>query len=314
MAAGSRSALYATSQPGGVVSIEDHSLTTGDRWFVHSGTGTDGAGFGRNPDSPLATINYAIGLATASQGDIIYVMPGHNETIIAGTSCVIDKIGLSIIGLGRGANRPTLDFDNVSGSIEMDAASCRLSNVILNASIDDIVAAINVDASDCEIDHCYFTFEATGDEFITCIDIDAFDRCHVHDNVFETETGADGATEAIRLDETDETIIQNNIFRGTWTGAVIAAEGALSPRLMILDNIIYNSDTSAYCGIDMGSLSATGICARNIITALYAQAGGLAKLYRDGDLTSFANLFANAVSEKGVGNKDTTLIPATSST
>jgi len=308
---GQRAALFSRHQPGGVFNIVDIEEHPGDVWFVDSGTGTDGAGYGQDPDSPCATLDYAIGLATASQGDVIYIMPGHNESLTAATSCVVDKIGLSIIGLGRGMNRPIFDYDNTAGTIEMDAASCRLSNVILRASQASTVVAINVDADDCEIDNVYFTYESTGDEFITCIDIDAFDRCHVHDCLFTTEEAAGAATEAIRIDDTHDTIIERNVFKGTWTNAVILNEGALCARLLLLDNIIYNSDTSNYNGIDMGTLSTTGICAGNIVTTLYASA--VAKLYRDGDLMSMNNRFANAVSERGVGELDTTGIPATSS-
>ena len=66
-----KTAMFSRRQPGGVVNIESQDITTGDRWFVHSGTGTDGAGYGQNPDAPCATIDYAIGLCTASQGDVI---------------------------------------------------------------------------------------------------------------------------------------------------------------------------------------------------------------------------------------------------
>jgi len=309
-----RTALFSRHQPGGVFTVDDLGEHGGDIWFVDSGTGTDGAGYGQNPDAPCATLGYAIGLATASNGDTIYVMPGHNEALTAATSCVVDKIGLSIIGLGRGMNRPIFDYDQTAGTIEMDAASCRLSNVVLRASAASTVVAINVDADDCEIDNVYFTYESTGDEFITCIDIDAFDRCHVHDCVFSTEVGAGAATEAIRIDDTHDTIIENNVFRGTWTGAVIANEGALCQRLFIRDNIIYNDDTSVYNGIDFGTLSSTGIVARNIITTMYAQAGALTKLIRTGDMTWHQNTFANTVSELGVGAMGTTLVPAVSST
>jgi len=309
-------ALFSRKQPGGVHTIQDMVAHPGRVWFVDSGhaSASDTAGFGQSMDSPTATVDYAVGLATASAGDTIYVMPGHNETLTAGTSLVIDKIGLSIIGLGRGANRPTLDFDNTAASIEMDAASCRLSNVILKASEASTVVAINVDADDCEIDNCYFTWETTGDEFITCIDVDAFDRCHIHDNMFETEEGAGAATEAIRLDEAEDTIIEDNVFRGTWTGSVIASEGVLSTRLLILNNVIYNSDTSVYNAIDFGALSSTGIVAHNVITTMYTQAGAIVKMIRTGDMTWHQNTFANNVSELGVGATGTTLIPAVSST
>ena len=304
-----KTALSNRKQSGGMFAIEDQSITTGARWFVHSGTGTDGAGYGQNPDSPTATLDYAIGLAAASQGDIIYVMPGHNETITAATSCVIDKIGLTIIGLGRGSNRPTFDFDNVSGSIEMDAAACRLSNVILNASIDDIVVAINVDAHDCEIDNCLFNWEETGDEFITTINISAFDRTHIHDCVFDTEEASAGATDAITLTDANDTIIEGNVFRGFWSGGCIFGETTLSARLIIKDNIIYNSNTGNYGAIDMGALSSTGIVTGNVITSLYSQAAAVAKVVTKADFVWSNNWFGDTISERC-----TALSPATSAT
>jgi hypothetical protein len=293
-----------------VVDIEQHP---GNVWFADSGhaAASDSAGFGQSPDSPVATADYGVGLASASNGDVLYLMPGHNEAITAATSLVVDKIGLQIIGLGRGANRPTFDFDDTAGSIEMDAASTRLSNVILNCSTASTVVAVNVDAHDVEIDNCFFTWETTGDEFITCIDIDAFDRAHIHDNVFDVEEGAGTATECIRLDDANDVIIKDNIFRGTWTGAVIANEGALCARLLIENNVIYNSDTSVYCGIDFGSLSSTGIARHNAVTALYATT--LAKLIRTGDMTWHDNTFANAVSEGASGQKHAAAVPATTS-
>lgn len=300
-----RTALFSRVQPGGVYTISDIEQHPGDVWFVCSTTGSDSAGYGQSPDTPTATLDYAIGLATASQGDVIYVLPGHNETITAGTSCVIDKIGLSIIGLGRGANRPTFDFDNTAGSIEMDAASCRLSNVILRASVSATVVAINVDAHYCEIDNCLFTYEDTGDEFITCVDINAFDFTHVHDCVFDTETGSAQATEAIHLIDTNDVTIERNVFRGTWSDAAIFCETTLSARLVIKDNVIYNSDTSVYAGIDGGALNTTGMVIGNNITSLYATT--VAKVVRLGNLTFHGNTYANAVDERAA-----LLVPTTS--
>lgn len=73
--------LFSRHQPGGVFTIVNETLTTGSIFFVHSGTGVNALGGGRNPDAPLATLDYAIGLCTANKGDMIFVMPGHAETL-----------------------------------------------------------------------------------------------------------------------------------------------------------------------------------------------------------------------------------------
>ena len=70
----SRTALFSRKQSGGVFTISDLRQHPGDIWFVDAGSGTDGDGYGQNPDAPFATLDYAVGKCTASQGDVIYLM------------------------------------------------------------------------------------------------------------------------------------------------------------------------------------------------------------------------------------------------
>ena len=89
----------------------DIPATTGTYFFVDSSTGSNSYN-GLDKNHPVATIDYAVGLCTANKGDIILVMPGHNEAITAATSLVVDVAGIQIIGLGVNQSRPMLDFDN----------------------------------------------------------------------------------------------------------------------------------------------------------------------------------------------------------
>jgi hypothetical protein len=129
MATGTKTALFSRKQPGGLITIESQDITTGDRWYVDSGSGTDGAGYGPNPDAPFATIDYAISNCTASQGDIIYVMPGHAENITTATGINCDVIGISIIGLGDGDLIPTVTFTAAAGSVTISVASVTIRNI-----------------------------------------------------------------------------------------------------------------------------------------------------------------------------------------
>src|SRR3990167_1131326 len=58
---------------------------------------------GLSPQTPLSTIDYAIGLCVANRGDKIVVMSGHSET----TTGVItmDIAGVTVEGRGRGTLR-----------------------------------------------------------------------------------------------------------------------------------------------------------------------------------------------------------------
>lgn len=277
--------------------------TLGDVYFVDSGTGSAGHP-GTDPDQPMATIDQAINKCTANQGDLIIVMPGHAENISAATSLVADVAGVQIIGLGHGDNRPVLTFTNTAGSIEMDAANTRLSNLVLNASVSAVVVGINVDADNVTLDHLEFGFDETGDDFITMIDVDAFDGATIANCKFIAESGAAGAAEAIRLDDCHFVRIVDNWFSGQWSDAVIIGEGALGTDWLIADNVMYNADTSDANGIDI-NVASTGLIVNNRIGTLYAAA--VANLLDPGSCLCAENYCVNAVDETGI------VIPATPS-
>lgn len=141
-----RTELFSRKQPGGVftlVGIEQHP---NDIFFVHAGTGTDAAGYGQNPDAPVATIDYAIGLCAAGKGDVIYVLPGHNEGL-GNAQIAVDVAGVKIVGLGWGANRPRIDFDHANASIDISANGCVLKNLTLLPSVTDVLIGIDVNAA-----------------------------------------------------------------------------------------------------------------------------------------------------------------------
>jgi len=142
---GNRTALFNRVQPGGVHTISDLMEHPGDIWFVDSGSGTDAAGYGQNPDSPVATLDYAIGLCTASQGDVIYLLPGHAENIASATGCVFDVAGIKVIGLGFGNLRPTLTLTTATAAtISITAANVWIENVLVVGNFLDIASTFTV--------------------------------------------------------------------------------------------------------------------------------------------------------------------------
>ena len=66
------------------------------------------------------------------------------------------------------------------------------------------------------MDSCEFRYNATGDDFITMIDIDAFDDAYISNCVFHAEETA-GCSEAIRMDDALRTKIINCHFTGDFT-------------------------------------------------------------------------------------------------
>ncbi|MBE9570754.1 MAG: hypothetical protein IMF11_09005 [Proteobacteria bacterium] len=108
---------------------------------------------GRSKESSLLTLVKALTLTTASKNDIIYLLPGHTETVAtAGAITWASMIGVRVVGLGVGALRPTFTFSAVDATMTMTAASGSIENVIIKPSIDAVVSPIVVSAADCKVD------------------------------------------------------------------------------------------------------------------------------------------------------------------
>lgn len=131
--------------------IEDFMVNVSTEYYVCSVTGDDERS-GRSKETCLATLDAAIGKCTASKNDIIYVLPGHAETLSTAAAINLDVIGVRVIGLGEGALRPTFTFSAVDATITMTAASCSIENCLIVPSIDSVVSPIVVSAANCKVD------------------------------------------------------------------------------------------------------------------------------------------------------------------
>ena len=283
---------------------------TGNVYWVNSTTVLPDRGIGGSNGNkgtylqPFATIDYAVSKCKANRGDIIMVMPGHSEDIASATSLVLDVAGIAIIGLGSGSLRPDLNFSATSSSVEVDADDITLMNVTLTADVSAVVVGVNVDANNFSMLNCEFTFNATGDDFVTMIDIDAFDGTTIDSTKFIAEEIA-GCDEAIRIDDAHDTTISNCKIHGDFTDGAIIGEGALSKNLTIINNTIYNADTTAGFVVDL-NVACTGILSGNMCGTLFATAPETA--LDPGSLLCTENYVVNAVDESG------TIVPVTLST
>lgn len=140
-----RTPLFSRQQPGGVFNIVDISNHPGNVWFVGSTvTGaTDAAGYGQNPDAPFATLSYAFSSDVLAAGDVVYLLPGHNEGL-GDAQIALDIAGVSIVGLGRGSLTPRFDFDHANASIDVAASNIAIRNVRLLPSVTAVLIGIDI--------------------------------------------------------------------------------------------------------------------------------------------------------------------------
>jgi len=233
-------------------------------WFVGSCvTGcTDAFGWGMNPDSPFATLDYAVGQCTNSVGDVIYVLPGHTETVAAAGGLTLDIIGITIIGIGDGTYQPVVTLTDAASDVLVNAASITVEGIHFMAGVADVLAAIDIDATDFTLRRCRFTGDGTFNAIIWIQDAAAAasDRITIEDCLFADN--AANNTHAINFAGTGtQHIVRRNQFIGHWSTWAIGGAGAIIAAT-ICDNYVYQIHASADSGINLAAAT-TGVCMNN---------------------------------------------------
>jgi len=267
-----KTALFSRHQPGGVFTIDDLKEHPGNIWFVDSGSGTDGAGYGQDPDSPVATLDYAVGLCTANNGDVILVMPGHAENLAADSAVDIDVAGVKVIGLGWGADRPTFTATAIAGDFKLAAASVYIENLLFLSGVDATTGMVEVSGADCEIANC--EFRDSVDQATDClITTAAADRLHIHDCKFNMAAAA-GANSAIALVGADDCHIYDCEIYGNFAVGAIDLRTTLSARVNIHDCKIWTENAADIAIVDTIT-SSTGWIGPNLQIMLQDNAANI---------------------------------------
>lgn len=157
--------------------------TTGNVFFVDSGTGSNSADMGKKATEPFATLDYAIGRCTASNGDVIIVMPGHAETLTA--AIALDVAGIKIIGLGNGDNRPSFTLTaSAAPAITVSADDQKISNLrfyCATAGTSYLKNLLRVAANDVEVSGCEFKINQVMTHTVRIV---SGDKVTIKDSVF----------------------------------------------------------------------------------------------------------------------------------
>ena len=264
----------------------------GNVWWVGNSTtllpGAIGASNG-NPGTflkPFSTIDYAVGRCQANTGDIIMVRPGHAETISSAAILVLDKAGIAIVGLGSGANRPTLTFTTATtANIPITAANMSIQNFLFRFNFADVASCFTATSTntptDFAVENCEFRDLSSALNCLTIVTGNAtansMDGLYFAGNRVSS-LGTTAATTAIIVaSATNRMRISNNftvhaILNDTAALLAIGANACLS--LQIDGNIGFRPNTSSTGGSFVsGSGVCTGIAHDNRFWQLDATAG-----------------------------------------
>jgi len=272
-------------------------IITGNVFFVDSGNAfaSDGNA-GDDPQKPMATIDAAIARCTASNGDVILVMPGHDEDPTA--SIAMDVAGVWIRGLGWGATRPTVTFGAAAATVAMSAANCRISNIRfdLGTVAATVTDCFNITADGCIVENCETVPHATS-QFTNMLTATDSQFVQILNNKFRGLHTASG-TSGIVVDGCDDIEIVGNIVSGHFTEHALDNTTPTSCdeilRAYIADNTFKNdSTTSGDLAVELDA-AATGVFARNMLS------GGLATTAANYDIGNLSSLESYIVDDAGV--------------
>ena len=252
----------------------DFGYAPGKIWFVDSATGSDAAGAGTDQDSPFASIGYAFSSdnVQANKGDVVFVLPGHSETVSSATGCVMDIAGVTVIGLGRGSLQPTITLDTAAGStVSITAANMHLRNLrIVSDFTNGVTAGITLGASadGCVLEGITMNETSATKEYLIGISIAAAcNDVEIYGLRYHGTAGGTTSSAITLAGACNNFVLKDSYINVDASGAIVDGSTAASTNVEISYNRLINIDTAAGLGVAFHN-SSTGMVTDNRITNL----------------------------------------------
>lgn len=199
--------------------------------------------------APFSTIDYAVGQCAANRGDVIFVRPGHTETVTAAGGLDLDVAGIALIGLGSGSNRPTINFTTAVGAdMDVDAANITMVNFLFTGGIDALTGPIDVNAADFKLLDCEWR-DVTGQATDVIVADANADRLLI-DGYFHNGAAAAGGASAIALTGMDNPVIRNFKIIGNFSVGAIDIRTTAAVDVDIHSGYIWTKNSADIAIID----------------------------------------------------------------
>lgn len=218
----------------------------------------------------VATLQAGLARCRAGQGDIVYVLPGHTESISTADFFTNLVAGTQIISAGRpgATNNPNFTWSAVASTFLLDVADVALVGLTLTmGGADNVTAPITVTGAGCMIVGCHIiagTSSVLESATPITVSTGATD-CLIAGNRFSATGGAvTTACVSVGAAVARTTITGNRFFttQSTATTGVIAI-GAAATELDINWNTMYNQVEDGV-GIRIANVAATGTISWNM--------------------------------------------------
>jgi len=263
----------------------------GKVYYVCSAGGVDGAqGSGETQGAPLLSLfgtsakGYADGALFAlrgrvNKGDVIYILPGHTETVGAADAAVATgaAAGFSIVGLGTGDTRPTFNWTTAASTWLLDTAGVEIANCILNFAVTAatvVVTPITVSAKNCRITNCFINWGVSttigcGSTLGAIAVTTAGDNFEFRNNFclnLDVAGTSGNAITLLSLNGADYCTIDNNRIFGATTATTVGPVHfltTLSSNVTISNNYIENLIASSTIAVSSAIAGVTGQVSNN---------------------------------------------------
>lgn len=217
----------------------------------------------------VSTIAAGLARCRAGMNDVVFVLPGHVETVSGTTMTSGLKAGTRVIGLGVGTNRPTLTFGTTTAQLVLDDANCSFSNMILNMNGAVVAKGINVTAAGCGIYGCDIDVATVASTNLATVGIEVGTAAHGFELKGNYIHGvADGGSTSVVIvaGVANGVVIEGNVIQAavaTVTIGVINVTAA-ALNLRIANNICENRLASSSAGISVtGAVACSGVAYGN---------------------------------------------------
>lgn len=309
-------ANYTTGFANGVT-IKGVPLTVanpGKVFWVYNGTalqtGQKGGSNGNRGtyDAPFSTIAYAMTQCTANRGDIIFVKPGHTETVIAQGTIAASVAGVAVVGLGVGSNRPTITYTTANtASILVSAANVSFTNCIFTANFLSIAAAFELStAKNFTLNNVLINDTDGTHNFLNAVKstgaANTVDGLTITDSTWTGQGTTSVNSFVLTANDIDGlTFLRNraNLKRTADACIGITVTAGVLTNLEVGDNVITSQQTATTGGslVKVGGTTSTGFVYRNYVGTLTA-AGDIIFTTTVG-LFAFENRVAGAIGATG---------------
>ena len=241
--------LFVKRGPGGMFSVVNNELTTGNIYWVNSASTncSDSAGYGINPDTPFATIAYAIAACTANNGDRIFVSRFHTETLTA--ALAFSTAGVNVFGLTNGITMATLTINGAVDGVAMSAADCSLEGIAFAApGTDEQLSDVAITAARCVVKntrHIGSTTTGTNRNKVDIITLSAaandvlLDGLHIYNSAYGMTGGGINIAGAFARGEIRNCFVAGSGSVGFASGCLYDA--AAATQLYVHHNVFKNN-------------------------------------------------------------------------